>query len=215
MNHPVTRLSTLGLIVLLWPLAGCYDIDVTARVNDDKTVTMISLTEIDREFYDTDEDDDGSCPKDKAEIGEKTVVCHEEHTSGLGTLKVRPDDPDPSEIGDPTITATEIDDGVIRVSFPLQDLKDSALARAASARPGQDLTSAEALLSITLADHTLSLNVTGNEIVDTNGTLSEDGKSASLVIPLVDLVGTDLDHLPAAFTADVRLHGCSFWIFCG
>ncbi|MGI9509574.1 MAG: hypothetical protein ACR2QJ_09530, partial [Geminicoccaceae bacterium] len=113
------------------------------------------------------------------------------------------------------ITATEIADGVIRLSFPLQDLKDSALARAAGTRQGQDLSSVAALMSVTFADRTLSLTVTGNKIVDTNGTPSEDGKSASMVIPLVDLVGTDLNHLPTAFTADVRLHACTFWVFCG
>jgi hypothetical protein len=60
-----------------------------------------------------------------------------------------------------------------------------------------------AMMAEALAGHAITLNIGGSEIVETNGTVSADGKTATFAIPLDGMV-TGADELPASFDVLVR-----------
>jgi hypothetical protein len=47
------------------------------------------------------------------------------------------------------------------------------------------------------------LHIAGAEVIETNGTISDDGKTATYVLPLTDLLDEELE-LPETFNALVR-----------
>ncbi len=62
----------------------------------------------------------------------------------------------------------------------------------------------EEMLRAAFQGHAITMNVSGGaEIVETNGTLSDDGKTATFVIPLEKMLDED-PGLPPSFDVTVK-----------
>ncbi len=135
-------------------------------------------------------------------------------------------------------TATEVQSGIIRVAIDLEGWKARAANFAETENLLNELGSGAAengdqgadpdpmaAMAIMMSlfgqqmqtaydDHAITLKVAGNEIVNTNGEAAGDGKSARLVIPMETLFEGQVDQVPDAFYADVRLTSCTLGLFC-
>ena len=92
-----------------------------------------------------------------------------------------------------------------------ESIESSVAESSGAANEGSLEAGMQEMMIAAFAGHSINLTVAGNEIIETNGTLSEDGTSASLTIPLVDLFRGNANQLPAEFTANVRLQSCFLW----
>lgn len=95
------------------------------------------------------------------------------------------------------MTFTEAGPGLVRVALPTADM---------TAELGVDETmdaETRQMVDAFFTGRNLTVSVSGAEVVDTNMTVSDDGKAASQVIPLLDLINGTVE-LPDELFAVVR-----------
>jgi hypothetical protein len=183
-----TRFLPLALAL---PLAACFDMDMTVKFPDSDTAEMVSVMTASPEFYAMSQQ---GGDEDLCETGEGVVqddgsfVCTETQT---GTIEELMADPDMSE----GMTLEHRDGGLIYVAFDLASLTSDMVP------PEEDQDSADemkGMLQDAFTGHAITINVAGSEIVETNGTISEDGKTATFEIPLTTML-QDQPDLPETF----------------
>lgn len=187
------RFLSLLSFSFLFPLAACFDVDVTLTLPDETNAEMKTVMTASPEFYamsssggeDLCEDGDGVVQDDGS------YICSETMT---GTIDELMSDP---EIGE-GMTIERRDGGLIYVAFDLGILTEDM-----APPEGEDIADMEEMLREAFAGHGISVNVSGAEIIETNGTISDDGKMASYEIPLTIMFETETD-LPETFNALVR-----------
>ena len=99
--------------------------------------------------------------------------------------------------GESGMSFTDIGNGLVRVALPTVAMKKEL---------GADEEMDEETKQMVLAffeGHSITLTISGAEVTDTNMTRAADGKSASQVIPMLDLINGTVD-LPDELFAVVR-----------
>ncbi len=188
----MNRFTRILPFALALPLAACFDMDMTMSFPDVDHAEMVSVMTASPEFYamsteggeDLCEDGEGVMQDDGSYVCTETVS---------GTIDELMADADASE----GMVIERRDGGLIYVAFDLASLTDEM------APSEEDAASAEqmkAMLGEAFVGHAITINVAGSEIIETNGTISEDGKSASYEIPLMTLL-EDNPELPDTFNA--------------
>lgn len=227
----MSYLRSIAILILSLSLTACFEVDIATQVNDDKTVTVTSVLEITRQLYDMQSEEDRAkiCGAVTSELGDTNVTCREERTVGLGVLSTLLTNADSESALDIDARATEVSPGVVRVTFDLQNVRSGRafnMKVGGSKGDGGDqevgtmLANREIkegmkeLIAAAFAGRSLALSVAGNEIVGTNGAISDDDKSANLIVPLVDILKENVSDLPDQFYADVRVKSCRLWIIC-
>lgn len=185
--------SVLTLAFIL-PLAACLDAEMTLTFPDDDTAEGTMVMTATSEFYDMSIQSGEPFCEDgiEAELGDGRHSCTETFS---GTIDEAINDPDIGE----GLTIERRDGGLLFVSFDLKDMT-ADLTDATEETGGQEMVQ---MMAAAFEGHAITLNVGGGEIVETNGTVSEDGKTAQLAIPL-DAVITGGDDLPPSFDVLVR-----------
>ncbi|TYB77628.1 hypothetical protein [Maritimibacter fusiformis] len=189
-------LSALSLAAIV-PLAGCFDVDATIAITGEDQAEMDMQMTIDADLVamiaGSGEDPcEGMVREDQAD---GSVVCSE---SKSGSIEELMSDPDMGE----GLTIEKRAGGLVYVAFDLDDLTGEM-------GMGDDDMSAEeraqmmAMMGSMFEGHAMVLNITGAEVVETNGTRSDDGKTATYEIPLTKLLD-DTFTLPETFNALVR-----------
>ena len=175
-----------GVVALTGMLAGCIDmtaeIDVLSETTGKATTTMT----MGAEFYPmikqmaeaAPEGDasDGFCVEEGdvlTENADGSATCVSVKEGELTTLSGAEG---PSE----DATFTVVSPGVVRVAFATENMSSQVTE-------GQDEETAQ-MMKAYLDGHNVTIRIKGNKVIDTNMTLSGDGKSAEIVIPFLGLI---------------------------
>ena len=111
-----------------------------------------------------------------------------------GTIDEAINDPDIGE----GMTIERRDGGLLYVAFDIDEV--TADLEPPAEAGGEEMI---AMMAEAFAGHAITMNVAGGEIVETNGTVSADGKTASFSIPLDGLI-TGAATLPSGFDVLLR-----------
>lgn len=177
----------LLFLLFLLPLTACIDADMKMKVEDD-TATVSSVITMGPEGYqmmassgqDLCEDgvgtqlDDGGYRCEVEQTGTIDEMIAELETAKENSDGMAPDD---------TAQIVRLDNGDIRVSFDLAELKTQI------SEGGMDPTMI-AMMQQAFVGRRIMMEIEGN-IVETNGVLSDDGRKASVTIPLDKLLMQD------------------------
>lgn len=186
------RMMKYTALAAAMALSGCIDVDLTTTITGADTAQVSGFMQVETQMLNMMGGADSFC---NAEEGGTLVMT--DTTAQCNMLiegsfaEVFQGDP-----GEPVPTATDLGDGTVRVEFPLG-------AMTADASEMRDDPQTLQMMQPMLAGHTFTVHIAGAEIVSTNGTIAEDGKSASYTFPLVEILNADFD-MPDVFEAVVR-----------
>lgn len=173
-------------------LSGCVDVDMTATIEGADQASVEGHMTIARQMLEMTGGGDSFCPADEGgtlTMGDTEARC-DVHIEGAFAEVFKSD---PNE---PTPTAVDLGDGTVRVTFPIGDMG----AQSAQMRDDPQMA---AMMRPMLEGHVFTVRVAGAEIVSTNGTMAEDGHSASFSFNLIDILDPEL-QLPETFETVVR-----------
>lgn len=193
----IQNFKKFTLALLLMPLAACFDADMTFTVQDKDTASMNAVMRMGPELYGMIAAS-GENPCEEG-VGEPQAdggfVCTIEETDSIDNiiadLKAGTADPEnPMDMGE-GFSLERLENGHIKIAFDLGRLNDDM------GKQGMDPQMMAGMMQA-FTGRNISVTVAGPEIVDTNGTLAADGKSASMVIPLTELFAPE-NTLPDSF----------------
>jgi hypothetical protein len=174
-------------------LSGCIDVDIDSRILGADTAQVSGYMSIERGMLDMMGGADEFCPAAEGgtiALSETIARCNIDRTGTFAEIFEADSD------GGPTPTIEDLGDGTVRVSFPLGDMTaDTDEMRADPAMAAMFLPMLEG--------HSITMRISGVEILSTNGTLSADGTSAAYTINLAEIVTQDFS-VPEMFEAVVR-----------
>lgn len=183
----------LASLLFTLPLAACFDAEITLKFPDENTAEATMVMIASAEFYEMAAS--GGQPFCEEGIEEQFAdgrySCTETFT---GTVDEAINDPDIGE----GMSIERRDGGLLFVSFDVEEVTSDMEPPAEAG--GEEML---AMMAEAFAGHAITMNIAGSEIIETNGTVSEDGKMATFAIPLDTLV-TGPENLPASFDVLVR-----------
>lgn len=184
--------SFLSLVFVI-PLAACFDAELSIAFPDDTnaeaTMTMVASPD----FYAmATSSGEPFCKGEETLDDAGNHVCTEVIS---GTIDEVANDPDVGE----GLEIERRDGGLLYVAFDLGDLTEDI------APPEEEEGADEmiAMMKAAFEGHSIAIKVSGAQIVETNGTLSDDGKMASFEIPLGAMLDNSME-LPETFNALLR-----------
>lgn len=186
------RLFTTAALVGTFALSGCITVDMTTEIVGADQARITGYMAVQRQMVDMMGGPAAFCV---AEEGGTLTMTETEARCDILTEGTFAEvfDGDP---GEPIPTITDLGDGTARISFPVGAMgADTAEMR-------QDPQAAAMLLPM-MEGHSFTIRISGAEIVSTNGTLSDDGRSAYFTLPLPEVLNPEL-QLPETFEAVVR-----------
>ncbi len=185
------------LALLLMPLAACFDADMTFTIEDEDNAKMHAVMRMGPELYgmiaasgeDPCEEGVGEAQPDGG------FICTLEETDTIDNIIAELNEA-PSETDNPMdmgegFALERLENGNIKVAFDLGSMNDDM------ADQGMDPQMMAGMMQA-FTGRKISITVAGAEVVETNGTLAEDGKSASMIVPLTTLFAPEND-LPDSF----------------
>ena len=175
-----------GVVALTGMLAGCIDmtaeIDVLSETTGKSTTTMT----MGAEFYPMIKQMSAAAPEGEATDGfcvEQGDVLTENADGSATCVSVTEGDfaslsgsEGPSE----DASFTVVSPGVVRVAFATENMSSQVTE-------GQDEETAQ-MMKAYLDGHNVTIRIKGNKVIETNMTLSGDGKAAEIVIPFLGLI---------------------------
>ncbi len=211
--HVRGALRLLALLPVLL-LAGCFDIDVDLTFTKDEQVRLRSEVRMPKSLFLLVMDDadsnlgklcEGGTPVMKAD----TVSCVQHKAVSLEEAMAGHLFADGETGSQMEIRIEKAGDGVVRVSVDV-----AALLADANEEAGDE--GDQALAALMLTGHGITFRITGEEILESNGRLSDDKRTASLTVPLTALADPAArKSLPETFTTTLRYRPpCRLWVFC-
>lgn len=185
------RVRSFVSLLFILPLAACFDVDMSIAFKDENNAEATMVMKASPEFYAMmSSSEEEFCGEDGVETANEdgSHTCTETFS---GTVDEILNDPDMGE----GMTIERRDGGQIYVAFDLGDLTEEVVP------PAEEGAEAEQMKQMMLAafvGHKIAINVSGAEIIETNGTVSDDGKTASFEIPLERLIEQS-EPLPESF----------------
>lgn len=182
--------AALGLALAL---SGCIDVEMDSAILGPDQARLTGFIEVNRAMFDMMGGAEEFCPADEGgtlEMRDETARCNILMEGSFDEVFTENED------GSPGPVATDRGDGTVHVTFPLGDLTGdmeemrSDPAMAAMFRP-------------MLEGHSISLSISGVQIVSSNGTISDDGTRATISFALTDILDDTAD-IPEDFEAVVR-----------
>lgn len=184
------KVAALGAVL---GLSGCVDMDMTAEILGPDQARVTGYMQVQRQMLDMMGGPEGFCNADDGGTLELTDTHARCNLMVEGSFaEVFASD---SEEG-PAPTAEDLGNGTVRVSFPI----GAATADAAEMRADPQMA---AMMRPMLEGHTMTIRIAGVQIVESNGEISADGRSASFSIPLVSILDENAEF-PETFEAIVR-----------
>jgi hypothetical protein len=195
------RLSAAALVGL--SLSGCIDATMDVTVLSPETARATLTQEMGAEFYAVSRMGAANPPGetaisssfcDEGELVEATdggATCTFSREGAFADLRLNAEEDGPSAV------FTTPAPGLVRVGFPTTGLRDELGAEQATDAETQQMMQAF------FTGHTLTFRVGGGELVETNMTKAEDGKSAETVVQLIDILNGTA-NLPDELFAVVR-----------
>ena len=186
------RMLTLAAAATAVTLSGCIDVDLTTTITGPDAVQLTGYMEVQTEILNMMGGPESFCdPADGGtlQMTDMTARCNIVTTGSFAEVFE-------GEPGEPVPTATDLGDGTVRVEFPLG-------AMTADAEGMRDDPQTAQMMRPMLDGHTFTVRIAGAEVISTNGTVAEDGQSASYTFPLVEILSPEFD-IPDVFEAVVR-----------
>lgn len=201
------RLFALMLSIL--PLSACIDADLTLDFKDAETVEVTTLTKTNRQFFDmTGQSAEASCADGEGKIEADVYTCQSKKEMTLEAFLAEAEQKGASaSLGDSLgegIKVEKLDDTRLRLTFDMA----GAMGEQQQAAELKEMAD---VLRAGFAGHSIVMRIKAAEIIETTGTLSEDGKSAEYVLPLTALLDAEP---PKPFVTTFELESCTLWIFC-
>ena len=182
-------------------LAGCVDATVDVDVLSETTARATMTQVMGSEFYsmvkqaqEADQTEQDFCEEGElTESGDGSATCVVAHEGTFDELEL-------GEEGDEdAVRFTSEGPGLVRVAFPTAGMTDEVT-------DGEELDAqSRAMLEGFFEGHNITLNISGNEIVESNMTVSDDHRSAEIVIPFVELINGEAE-LPEELYAIVKVN---------
>lgn len=194
----------LAMLSLL-PLAACFDASIDIAFVDNENAEMNAVMTMGPEMYAMmAQSGEDPCEDGVGEVkADGSYVCTISETDTIDNLIAEMNTPsDPAAADSPTngmadgYSIERVGDDMVKVSFDLSEMLSDS-------KPDEDLGEMEAMLRASFMGHAVTMSVSGAEVVETNGTLSDDGKTATFVIPLEKMLDKEPD-LPASFDVTVK-----------
>ncbi|GHE97022.1 hypothetical protein GCM10016455_16830 [Aliiroseovarius zhejiangensis] len=196
-------MKKLLYLLLLVPLSACFDADLDFVVHDDETATMSAHMLLGPEMYGMI----AQSGQDPCEEGvgttnaDGTFSCRVEETDTIDNLiaEIENGQKNAAQGGvnpNQGVSLERMEGPFVRLVFDLAELKKVA------AESGAD-PSMMGMLQQSFQGHRIHMTITGKDIVETNGQLSADGRTAEITIPLRALIEPDAS-LPDQFVTVVR-----------
>lgn len=182
-------------LVLAGALTGCVDATIDVEVTSANTARGTLTQVMGADFY--------AMMKMNAEDSETTGAefCAEgeltEHEDGSATCTLV-EEGTFEELarmseGEETMSFTAAGPGLVRVALPTEEMMGEIGA-------SQDMDAeTRQMVEAFFAGHTVTIRVSGGEITETNMTIAEDGESAELVLPFLDLINGTAELPPELF----------------
>jgi len=189
----VTRMA--GTLFIAGGLAACIDVTVNLEVLSETTGRATTEISMDREFYDLSlqQGSGDFCDEDGVlTVTDTAATCVTTRTGSFDELLNAANEDEPA----PTVVA--ISPGVLRVTFPTGSLAEDF------ADDGSDPQTL-AMMQQFFEGRTITFRVSGGGIVESNMEIAPDGKSASFVVSLLDLISNTAD-LPEESYAVVNIN---------
>lgn len=182
-----------GVALLSTGLVACVDATVDVEVTSDTTAKATMTQVMDADFYTvmkgTASENDFCAEGELTETQDGSASCVIASEGAFADLTFGEDQE--------AVTFTPLGPGLVRVALPTEEMKGEL---AADESLGAET---EEMIEAFLAGHAVTVRFSGTEVVETNMTLSEDGKSAEEVIPFLDLLNGTPD-IPDELYAVVR-----------
>lgn len=200
----------VSLLALLG-LTACFDAELVLDFKDEANVETTLISKMTRSVYDVSTlDGSDPCEGGSSTLDEESFACIQTAEMTIDQAIVRPNpfgkegNFDPSE----GLAIERLGDNTLRVTVDLGKL-DSP-----ENRP-EELKGMSEIAAAPFAGHSIIYRVRGYKILETNGTLAEDGKEASLVVPIPGLITGKFDVV-SPFTTTVQLtkHCAFLGLFC-
>lgn len=179
---------------LTLPLAGCFDANVTADFTDTDEVKLDAIMLLGPEIYQMA----SSMGEDPCEDGEGTLnsdgtyTCAMYERRSLDELIAAMDDPtNELGIGD-GVDVERLSNGNVAISFDLSEMTSDL-------PPPEEREQMAAMFGDAFAGHAITLTVRAKEIIETNGTMIDDGTATELVIPLEVMFASGVPDIPEHF----------------
>lgn len=204
------KLRSLTALALITLTSACIDAEVEMNFVDATTMEGAMHFTMSRQLFDmTGGDITKSCPEGEHELTEDSFTCL---TKGSGTIEeLLANQTLPFDGGE-----TSPAEGARFERTGENSLKatiDFSNILADREQP-EDMGGMEDMMRAALAGHSFVFKIKAHKILNTTGKLSEDGKEASLVIPVVKLLDKEPD-LGGPFVTEVQLEqSCTLWAFC-
>ena len=194
----VGRMVRLLALLPVLLLSGCFDIDVDLTFTKDEQVRLRSEVRMPKSLFllvmdDADSDLGKLCEGGTPVIKADTVSCIQRKTASL----------------EEAIRIEKAGDGVVRVVVDVATLLANANKEAGNEGD-------QTIAALMLTGHGITFRITGEEVLESNGRISDDKRTASLTVPLTALVDPAArKSLPETFTTTLRYRPpCRLWVFC-
>lgn len=179
----IRLIAALGFMTLL---SGCFQAEMKIEILSPEEGQAITTVEMSRENYNSFGTRGPFCEDGELTVGDESVVCVTVNSGTIDELTLA------SAENDQPVPVTRLDNGNLRVAFPIGEL-----AKNAPSGP-QALMMAQML-----GDSMVTIKIVGKMIVETNMTLADDGKSARFTVETLRILQRD-DSLPAELFAIVN-----------
>lgn len=187
------RMVKFAAVGLALALSGCIDVEMDSAILGPDQARVTGHIEVNRGMFEMMGGAEEFCPADEGgtiEMLDDAARCNILMEGTFEEVFAENED------GSPSPTATDRGDGTVHVTFPLGDLTgDMDEMRADPAMA--------AMFRPMLEGHSVSLSISGAQIVSSNGTVSADGRRATISFALTDILDDTAD-IPEIFEAVVR-----------
>lgn len=202
----------MRIFALLLPLlmSACIDADVTIAFTSETEVTTTGEMQMARELFDLmGKSAEAACPGGTGALTETAFSCKQTETMTVEELLAQAPRTNQGTPEDLTAAAaiTRLDNGNIQVALDFSQLMKGQ-------QGAEELKGMAKMMKAAVAGHSFTFHITGPQIISTTGTLSEDGLTATKIIPIAAFLDAKPDFGPA-FVTEVGLTGsCFLWVFC-
>lgn len=201
----------LAALISLLVLTACIDAEIEINFKDQKTAEGRLMMAMSRQLYDMTAQKGEPCKDGEAELTADSFICRTKGEISLDELVSGGATPFSTEGPiNPSKGARfeRLRDNRLKATFDFADLfKDR------EEKP-QEMSGMEDMLRAALAGHSFTFIIKAHKIIETTGTLSDDGKEARFIIPVVKLLDEPPD-VGGPFVTTVQLAPeCRFIFFC-
>ncbi|MFN4057530.1 MAG: hypothetical protein ACK4HW_05035 [Roseinatronobacter sp.] len=175
------RFSLPALLLSAVTLTACIEVDMTIDVLGQDQARVSGFMQMNKQMFDMSGGDTSFC--DAEEGGTLTITdtharCDFIKEGSFAEVLTRPEDVEgPAELQGELVY---LDSNRVRAMFPMGAFNEGTAEMAADPQ-------AEAMMRAMMAGLSITMRVRGAEVESTTGTLSDDGKSASVTIGLDDI----------------------------